>query len=91
MMKRNVKERWSGQEGFALMFVMILVVIIAMVALASSKTSTSGRWLSNNYLSAKQAFYAAEAGTQDALSRFISGSLIDTATNSTTWNSGNTY
>ncbi|MGA3173301.1 MAG: PilX N-terminal domain-containing pilus assembly protein [Syntrophorhabdales bacterium] len=90
-MEHDMGEKWRDEKGFALIFVVIIVFIVAMVALASSQTSTGGRWLSGNYLSAKQAFYAAEAGTQDAISRFLSGAIVDTATNSPTWNSGNSY
>lgn len=53
--------------------------------------SVGGKWRSTNYLLAKQAFYAAEAGAQDGASRLINGAIVDMTPASATWNSGTNY
>ncbi len=91
-MKMNGKRRKTlGQDGFALIFAMALVLIISFMAVSQAYLSVEGTWRNTNYLLANQAFYAAESGVEDGLSRLIAGTIVDGAPGSTSWNVGNTY
>ncbi len=52
-MEKNARERRPGgpcgdQEGFVLVLVCVITLLVAMIALAASKTSVAERWLSTN-------------------------------------------
>ncbi len=83
---------FSDQEGFAVVLAMVMVLVASLMAVAATKTTIGGKWRSSNYLSAKQALYAAEAGIQDGVGRLIDGTISDTgAQNDPVWNQGSTY
>jgi type IV pilus assembly protein PilX len=82
----------SDEKGIALIMALVLLVIISGIGIFGINTSVVEGWRSANYLSAKQAYFAAEAGVEDGISRLVSGNVSDTgSTTSTTWNNSSTY
>ncbi len=80
-----------NERGFAVVLATLLVLILSIVAVSGAVMSVGGRWRSINYLLAKQAFYAAEAGVQDGAARLIAGTVVDASPASTSWNNGTNY
>jgi hypothetical protein len=88
---KRVKDIIGNQKGVALVTGLLMLVLLTAMGIALTNASIVEIWLSSNYRTTKQAFYAAEAGVQDGISRIVSGAIVDTAQNSTTWNSGISY
>ncbi|MCL4457191.1 MAG: pilus assembly PilX N-terminal domain-containing protein [Nitrospirae bacterium] len=88
---KRYKDIIGNQKGVALVTGLLMLVLLTAMGLALTNTSMVESWLSFNYRTSKQAFYAAEAGIQDAISRIVSETIYDNAKTSTTWNSGNSY
>jgi Tfp pilus assembly protein PilX len=82
----------SNEKGIALVMALVLLIIISGIGIFGINTSVVEMWRSSNYLSTKQAYYAAEAGIEDGISRLVAGTVSDSSsTTSTTWNNANTY
>ncbi|MBI5603028.1 MAG: pilus assembly PilX N-terminal domain-containing protein [Deltaproteobacteria bacterium] len=82
----------SNEKGVALVTALILLVIISGLGIFGINTSIVEGWRSSNYLSTKNAHFAADAGVEDGISRLVSGVVSDSGSEtSTTWNNGNTY
>lgn len=67
-------------KGLALMIVMILMLLMALIAAASLYLTQSHFELLQEQVRRQQAFYAAEAGMQDALVRMRAGQIAASPT-----------
>ncbi len=82
----------SNDKGMALITALIILIILSALGIFAANSSIVEGWRSYNYRYLKQAFYAADAGIEDGISRLVRGVVSDTgSTTSTTWNTGNTY
>ena len=59
-----------GQQGFAFVVVLGILLLVTGLALVSFSTSDTDRQISSNNLGNTQAFYAAEAGVNRSLGMF---------------------
>ena len=71
-----MKRRNSQARGLALFIVMILMLLMALIAAASLYLTQSHFELLQEQVRRQQAFYAAEAGMQDALVRLRTGQSV---------------
>jgi len=75
----------TNNKGIALIAVMVMVLVVTIFAVTAAKLSTSEKWLSSNYHFTRKAYYAADAGVLDGISRLVNEQVKDTARTSTTW------
>jgi hypothetical protein len=61
----------SKEKGIALITVMLMLIVLTVLSITMFNTSTVESLISHNYRTSKEAFYAADAGIQDAINRLI--------------------
>ena len=71
-----LQRRNARAKGLALFIVMILMLLMALIAAASLYLAQSHFELLQEQVRRQQAFYAAEAGMQDALVRLRTGQAV---------------
>lgn len=92
MKKTRLNKLTSSEQGVALVVALLMLVLLTALGIAATNTSIVEGWLSLNYRTTNEAFYAAEAGIQDAISRLINGTVSDSGSeNVTDWNVNNSY
>jgi len=72
----NIKTAYKDEKGIILVAVLILIFILGIIGTIAAITTTTEMKISSNYKSGVQAFYAAEAGIQEARTR-LRGSPSD--------------
>ena len=81
-----------NQKGMALLTTLIFVFILVTFAIALLIMTSNDTKLSALQRDSTKAFYIAEAGIQDAISRLVNGTVSDTGNETVTdWNVDNSY
>jgi hypothetical protein len=62
----EAKRIWQSEEGAALVISMLVMVVLTVIGVAASNTSVLEILIANSSKNRKAAFYAAEAGIEDA-------------------------
>ena len=79
-------------KGFVFIAALALIAILAVVSTAAVYTTTTDIKISGNYKTSVQAFYVAEAGIHDGISRLRNGTISDSgAKTNPNWNTTTTY
>lgn len=69
---KNVKEVCKEEKGVVLVIAIALLAVLGLVGAVVVNSTTVDISISNNYKSSKQAFFAAESGTEEARARLKS-------------------
>ncbi len=77
----------SNDKGIALIMALTVLIILSALGIFATNSSVVEIWRSANYRSLKQAFYAADAGIEDGISRLVSNPspVTDSAPTDTSW------
>jgi len=67
----------ENERGTALVIALLATVVLVLLGIAAIRTVTTDIMISANDKAAKQAFYLAEAGLEEALARMKSDNIID--------------
>ena len=79
-------------KGFVFIAALALIAILAIVSTVAVYTTTTDIRISGNYKTSVQAFYVAEAGIHDGISRLRNGTISDSgAKTNPNWNITTTY
>ena len=79
-------------KGFVFIAALALIAILAIVSTVAVYTTTTDIRISGNYKTSVQAFYVAEAGIHDGISRLRNGTISDSgAKTNPNWNTTTTY
>lgn len=81
----------SDQRGFILVVALCLLFIVSMMGLVAANLGTTESYLASNHYVTRQAFYSAEAGVYDGITRLVKGTITDTTPSVAAWNAGSTY
>ena len=84
------------EKAFVLIGALLILLVVTLMGISSMNTASFDLIISGNYRTSEDAFYAADAGIQDGISRLLTSDasirIDDTGhENETNWNVGTTY
>ena len=83
---------YGHNKGLVLIAALALISILAIVSTVAVYTTTTDIRISGNFKTSVQAFYVAEAGIHDGISRLRNGTISDSgAKTNPNWNTTATY
>ena len=90
--KLSLNVMHGHDKGFVFIAALALIAILAIVSTAAVFTTTTDIRISGNFKTSVQAFYVAEAGIHDGISRLRNGTISDSgAKTNPNWNITTTY
>src|SRR3989304_2614511 len=82
----------GDDKGLVFIAALPLIAILAIISTAAVFTTTTDIRISGNFKTSIQAFYVAEAGIHDGISRLRNGTISDSgAKTNPNWNTATTY
>ena len=83
---------YGHDKGLVFIAALALIAILAIVSTVAVFTTTTDIRISGNFKTSVQAFYVAEAGIHDGISRLMNGTISDSgAKTNPNWNTTTTY